>query len=66
MNMSQKLMQSNTLLNKLWINPLFYFRHLRRVTRSHVTLYDVPIHKLRHAVLGILRFVDRFVTRVNA
>ena len=38
-----------------WINPLVYFRHLRRVKRSYKTLYDVPIYKFRHAVLGILR-----------
>ena len=30
------------------------FRHLRRVTRSYKTLYDVPIHKFRHTVLDIL------------
>ena len=39
----------------MWINPLFYFRHLRRVRSSFVTLFDVPILKFRHAVLGILR-----------
>ena len=42
-------------LQLMWINPLFYFRHLRHVTRSYETLYDVPIHKFRHAILGILR-----------
>ena len=36
-------------------HPLFYFRHLRRVTRSYETFNDVPIHKFRHAVLGIFR-----------